>query len=105
MRGFGHANHRVCEHMQGPSEFVPGGILKNWSAWDRLPSIGVPTLTIGAAHDTMNPAEMEEMSRLIPRGQYLYCPDGSHLAMWDDAEVYMQGVIRFLRDVAEGKAA
>lgn len=29
----------------------------------------------------------------------LHCPDGSHIAMWDDAEVYAQGVLAFMREV------
>jgi proline iminopeptidase len=85
--------------MQCPSEFVPGGILK---VWDRLGEIRVPTLMIGAAYDTMTPKEMEEMSELVPNGHYLFCPNGSHLTMWDDQEVFMNGVIDFLKDVDAG---
>ena len=102
-RSFKHINQSVYAYMQGPSEFVPGGILKGWSVWDRLGDIRVPTLMVGAAHDTMNPAEMEEMSRLVQKGRYLFCPNGSHLAMWDDQEVFMNGVISFIKDVHEGR--
>ena len=102
-RSFKHINQSVYAYMQGPSEFVPGGILKDWSVWDRLGDIRVPTLMVGAAHDTMNPAEMEEMSRLVQKGRYLFCPNGSHLAMWDDQEVFMGGVIGFIKDVHEGR--
>ncbi len=100
-RSFRHINQGVYEYMQGPSEFVPGGILKEWSVWDRLGELTVPTLMIGAAYDTMRPSEMEEMSHLVQNGRYLHCPNGSHLAMWDDQEVYMEGVIRFIEDVHE----
>ena len=102
-RSFKHINQSVYAYMQGPSEFVPGGILKGWSVWDRLGDIRVPTLMVGAAHDTMNPAEMEEMSRLVQKVRYLFCPNGSHLAMWDDQEVFMNGVISFIKDVHEGR--
>ena len=102
-RSFKHINQSVYAYMQGPSEFVPGGILKGWSVWDRLGDIRVPTLMVGAAHDTMNPAEMEEMSRLVQKGRYLFCPNGSHLAMWDDQEVFMNGVIGFIKDVHQGR--
>jgi proline iminopeptidase len=103
-RSFKHINQTVYSYMQGPSEFVPGGILKEWSVWDRLGELTVPTLMVGAEHDTMKPAEMEEMSKLVQNGRYLYCPNGSHLAMWDDQEVFMAGVIRFIRDVDSGSA-
>ncbi len=42
--------------------------------------IDVPTLTIGARHDTMDPAYMQAMAREMKRGRYLDCPDGSHLS-------------------------
>ncbi|NRB52426.1 MAG: proline iminopeptidase-family hydrolase [Saprospiraceae bacterium] len=99
LRSFGNINQHVYEYMQGPSEFVPGGILKGWSVWDRLGEINVPTLTVGAKYDTMKPEEMEEMSQLVENGRYLYCPNGSHMAMWDDQEVFMEGVIQFIQDV------
>lgn len=102
MRSFGHLNQHVYEYMQGPSEFVPGGILKGWSVWNRLQELTVPTLTVGAKYDTMNPQEMEEMSKLVKNGRYLYCPNGSHFAMWDDQKVFMAGVIDFIKDVHNG---
>lgn len=95
-RSFGHFNQTVYEYMQGPSEFVPGGILKDWSVWDRLHEIATPTLMIGAKYDSMNPEEMKEMSQLVQNGEYLYCPNGSHLAQWDDQQVYMAGVVDFI---------
>ncbi|NNE55235.1 MAG: proline iminopeptidase-family hydrolase [Flavobacteriales bacterium] len=101
-RSFSHFNMEVYTYMQGPSEFVPGGILKDWTVWDRLPELTVPTLTVGAAYDTMNPKEMEEMSGLVQNGRYLHCPEGSHLALWDDQEVFMDGVIQFIHDVHKG---
>ena len=54
---------------------------------------------VGATHDTMNPKEMRQMSDLVKHGRYLHCPNGSHLAMWDDQEVFMEGVIQFITDV------
>ena len=54
---------------------------------------------IGAKHDTMDPNAMEEQSKMVQKGQYLYCPNGSHLAMWDDQRVFMTGVIKFINDV------
>ena len=102
LRSFSHVNQHVYEYMQGPSEFVPGGILKDWSVWDDLHTLTIPTLMVGAEYDTMNPEEMEEMSRLVQNGRYLHCPNGSHLAMWDDQEIFMEGVIDFIYDVHNG---
>ena len=102
MRSFKHANQHVYEFMQGPSEFVPGGNLKGWTITGRLKNIYVPTLAVGAKYDTMNPEDMKEISQLVQNGRYLYCPNGSHLAMWDDQEVFMRGVIKFIKDVDNG---
>ncbi len=88
--------------MQGPSEFGISGRLASWDIKLRLKEISVPTLMNGARHDTMDPAAMEEQSKLVQKGRYLYCPNGSHLAMWDDQQVFMNGVIRFIRDIDAG---
>jgi proline iminopeptidase len=56
----------------------------------------VPTLVIGARYDSMDPGHMEMMARRLPNGRYLYCPNGSHLAMYDDQETYFGGLIDFL---------
>lgn len=40
---------------------------------------------------------MRFISERLPRATYLHCPDGSHMAMWDDPEVYVAGVLDFVR--------
>jgi proline iminopeptidase len=89
--------------MQGPSEFGIGGRLANWDIKKRLKEIKVPTLMVGAKWDTMDPKAMEEQSQMVQHGHYLYCPNGSHMCMWDDQKIFMDGVIGFIRDVDAGK--
>ncbi len=62
----------------------------------------MPTLTIGGHYDTMDPAHMEMMAGLLPRGRYLHCGEGSHMSMYDDQQTYFDGVIGFIRDVDRG---
>ena len=88
--------------MQGPSELGASGKLVNWDRTSDLGKITVPTLVIGAQHDTMDPAHMEMMAGKVQKGRYLLCPNGSHMAMYDDQKVYVDGVIRFVRDVDAG---
>ena len=98
-RGFAHINPAIYVSMQGPSELGISADAK-LASWDRtaaLGSIEVPALVIGARYDTMDPAHMEAMAGRLPRGQYLYCSRGSHLAMYDDQETYFAGLIEFLR--------
>jgi proline iminopeptidase len=102
-RSFKHGNQVVYTMMQGPSEFGASGRLANWDIRDRLKEIKIPALMIGAKYDTMDPERMEEQSKMVKNGKYLYCPNGSHLAMWDDQKVFMEGVIDFIKEVDSGK--
>jgi proline iminopeptidase len=88
--------------MQGPSELGASGRLVDWDRTADLPSIRVPTLVMGARHDTMDPAHLERMARSLPRGRYHHCPEGSHLAIYDDQESWFGGLLAFLRDVDSG---
>jgi proline iminopeptidase len=98
-RVFAHINPAIYVKMQGPSELgiSADATLAHWDRTADLASIQVPTLVIGAAHDTMDPAHMEMMAGRLPRGRFLLCPDGSHMAMYDDQQVYFTGLIDFLR--------
>jgi proline iminopeptidase len=102
VRSFGDLNYTIYKMMQGPSEMGIGGNLANWDIKDRLKEIKIPTLMIGAKHDTMDPKAMEEQSKMVQKGRYLYCENGSHLAMYDDQKKFFDGVISFIRDVDSG---
>jgi proline iminopeptidase len=101
-RGFTHVNTTIITIMLGSSNLYFSGNLANWDIKNRLPEIKVPTLTVGAKYDFMNPDHMKWMSTQVQNGRYLYCPEGSHLAMWDDQENFYPGIIKFIRDVDEG---
>jgi proline iminopeptidase len=96
-RAFRHANQNIYVQMQGKSEFLVTGNLEDWERWDRLHEIEAKTLTIGARYDEMDPKDMEKMAKLIPNGTYAYCPNGSHLCMWDDQAVYFRNLLQFLQ--------
>lgn len=98
-RAFEHLNHQVYEIMQGPSELGISGVLETWDRTADLGRITVPTLVIGARHDTMDPVHMEWMAGQLPNGRSLHCPEGSHLAHYDDPEVYREGLLAFVRDL------
>ncbi len=102
-RSFSHINPKVYVPMQGPSEMGLSGILEKWDRSRDLPRLSMPTLVIGAQHDTMDPKHMEWMATQVRRGRYLHCPNGSHMAMYDDQKTYMEGLIRFLHDVDAGR--
>jgi len=101
-RAMKHVNPKVYVPMQGPSELGASGKLERWDRMADLSKIAVPTLMIGARYDTMDPALMKKMAGMVKRGRYLECPNGSHLAMYDDQKTYFAGLIRFIQDVDAG---
>lgn len=102
-RAFKHINPTVYIPMQGPSELGASGKIIDWDRTADLTKIAVPSLVIGAQHDTMNPKHMEWMAVSMNHGRYLFCPNGSHMALYDDQEIYFRGLIQFIQDVNDGR--
>ena len=102
-RAFARINKEVYIPMQGPSEMGTSGKLEKWDRVADLGQIKVPTLTIGGQYDTMDPKHMEMMATKLGKGRYLHCAQGSHMSMYDDQATYFTGLIKFIRDVDEGK--
>jgi proline iminopeptidase len=98
-RSLAHINPAIYVPMQGPSELGMSGTLEDWDRSGDLRDINVPALVIGATHDTMDPEHMRWMSEQLPQGRYLHCPDGSHLAQFDDPHHYFPGLIDFLQSL------
>jgi proline iminopeptidase len=98
-RAFAKLNYPLYLLMQGPSELGASGKLAGWDRTGDLDHIGVPTLVIGATHDTMDPDHLRMMAGRFPKGRFHLCPNGSHMAMYDDQETYFKGLIAFIRDV------
>ena len=96
-RSFAKMNQSLYVTMQGPSEFGISGKLEKWDRKADLKNVKIPTLVIGAKHDTMDPKHMEEISKILPNGSYLFCPKGSHMAFYDDQKTYFSGLISFLK--------
>jgi len=102
-RAFNKINKKIYISMQGPSELGASGKLVNWDRRADLGKITVPTLAIGARYDTMEPAQMDRIAKSVKKGRYLFCPNGSHLAIYDDQKVYVAGILEFIRDVDAGR--
>ena len=87
--------------MQGPSEFgiVGDAKLKTCDIKGELSTISTPTLIIGGTYDTIDPKHMEWIASEVQNGHYLHCPNGSHLAMYDDADTYFKGLVEFIKSV------
>ena len=64
------STRRSTCRMQGPSELgiSTEASLAHWDRTAELASIDVPTLVIGARHDTMDPGHLEMMAGRLPHG-------------------------------------
>jgi proline iminopeptidase len=102
-RSFGKINRDLYVLMQGPSEFGASGRLEKWDRKSDLPKLAMPTLVIGATHDTMDPVHMKWVSTQVQQGSFLLCPNGSHCDMWDDQASYFPGLLRWLKETNAGK--
>jgi proline iminopeptidase len=102
-RALKHVNPNIYIPLQGPSELGASGKLAEWDRTGELGQIRVPTLVIGATHDTMDPEHMKWMAEQVASGRYLECPQGSHLAMYDNPKPYFEGLIAFIHDVDAGR--
>lgn len=100
VRAFAHINQSIYVPIQGPSELGASGKLLHWDRTADLASITTPTLVLGGEHDTMDPRFLEHMASLMPYGQCSICPDGSHMAMFDDQQAYFAALTRFIIDHA-----
>ena len=103
-RAFAHLNPNIYIYMQGYSEFGVTGnaTLKGWDVSNRLKELTVPTLMIGGKYDTMDPKYMEWMSTQVQHGRSLICNAG-HISQYDDPQTYFPGLIKFIKDVDDGK--
>jgi proline iminopeptidase len=98
-RAFRLGNEKISNQMWGKSESEVTGNLKDWERWDRLHEIKVRTLTIGARYDGMDPEDMKKIATLMPNATSAICPNGSHMAFWDDQDVYFRHLLEFLKTV------
>ena len=47
--------------------------------------------------------DVRSMAMANQQSRYLHCPDGSHMAMYDDQERYVRALIDFNHDVDAGR--
>ena len=85
--------------MLGPAQFHVRGTLKKWDRTTDVSKISVPTLFMGAKYDMMDPEHIKRMTTKLKKGEYHFCPNGSHSSLYDDQEVYFNGLIEFIKKV------
>ncbi len=99
MRALRLLSPKVYRTMNGPDEFHVVGNIKGWDRWNDLQRIEAPTLILGGRFDTMSTADLLEMGNLMPNARTFICDGGSHLAMYDDQQMYFYALLGFLKSL------
>ena len=93
------ANPEVYLTMNGPSEFFVTGTLRDWSVFERLGEIRVPTLVTCGRHDECTPEMSAETAAAIPGAELVVFEDSAHFAQAEEPERYRKVVAQFLERV------
>ncbi|KAK3312558.1 Alpha/Beta hydrolase protein [Apodospora peruviana] len=76
--------------IQGPSEFVITGSMKEWEGWQDAHNIEVDTLLLNGRYDEVTDLCMSPWFSYIPRVKWITLENSAHLAHWEDRERYIQ---------------
>jgi L-proline amide hydrolase len=90
------ANPEVYLTMNGPSEFHVTGTLRDWSVFERLGEIRVPTLVTCGRYDECTPEMSAETAGAIPGAELAVFEESAHFAQAEEPERYRQVVAQFL---------
>jgi len=91
-----HTSKPVYGTMNGPNEFTIIGNTRYWDVTGQLRKIRVPTLILGGRYDEVSPVVAREIHEHIRGSELTIFPNSSHLPFWEEREVFMKRVIRFL---------
>ncbi|KAK4031497.1 hypothetical protein C8A01DRAFT_21285 [Parachaetomium inaequale] len=86
--------------IQGPSEFVIIGSIRDWEGWQDAHKIKVETLLLNGRYDEVTDISMEPWFRHIPRVRWVTLENSSHMGHYEDRERYMEVAGRFLSGTA-----
>jgi proline iminopeptidase len=89
----------VYRHMNGPNEFTITGTIRDINIAPELPKIRVPTLVTGGRYDEVTPAVAEQIHSGIPGSRRVTFEKSSHTPFWEERELFMSVVGKFLQDV------
>jgi proline iminopeptidase len=92
-------NQAIYTYMQGPSEFTITGTLKAYNATPFLKSVKVPTLFTVGEFDEANPPTIRKHAAMIPGAKVEVIPGAAHITTWDNPDVMLAVVRRFLASV------
>ena len=80
----------------GPSEFHITGSLKTWSIVDRIPEIKYRTLLTNGRYDEVDDACLQPFFDKLQKVKWARFAESSHLAHWEERDLYIKVVNEFL---------
>jgi proline-specific peptidase len=92
---------KVYAIMQGYTEFVIIGKLKNWDVTERLHEITAPTLLVSGVSDEITPFLVKQVYDRIPQSEWTLLP-GTHLVHVERRDEYNRLVEAFLTKQESG---
>jgi len=92
---------QVYNVMQGHSEFVITGSLKDWDVTSRLAEITVPVLITSGRFDEATPSVAGAVHAAINGSQWVLFESSSHMAHVEETEGYVQVLSDFLERVEQ----
>ncbi|KAI6082667.1 Alpha/Beta hydrolase protein [Hypoxylon rubiginosum] len=82
--------------MQGPSELIVTGNLKDWDGSEEAKNIEVDALLVNGRDDEVSDLTVEPWFRSIPRVKWVTFERSSHMPHWEERERFMELVGTFL---------
>lgn len=85
--------------MNGPTEFLVTGTIKDWDRSNRLSEIRVPTLITSGRYDESTPLLNEVLHKGIAGSQWVIFEHSSHMAHVEERDLYLATVKAFIEGV------
>ncbi len=82
--------------MNGPSEFVILGEIRDYEREADLARVDVPTLVTCGEYDNARPATCRHYASLLPQGELAVFPEAAHFTFVDRPDEYVATTRRFL---------
>ena len=94
----------VYRTMNGPTEFLVIGTIKDWDRTDRLSEIRVPTLITSGRYDESTPLLNEVLHKGIAGSEWVLFENSSHMAHVEERELYLSTVQAFLERIEASRS-
>ena len=93
---FAGINSTLYNYMQGASEFVVTGTLKDYDVTPRLPELTMPVLYLAGDNDEATPTSTRAYAAVTPNSKVEIIPHSGHLMETDNPDAMVRTVRMFL---------